>query len=285
MNYSLTTRQAFVFIMLFLAGSGQLFAGNFQSFNNAKLASVVDGDSFLVDIGDSVIHLRLYFVDCPESAAGSKSDVLRIQEQQRYFGLINTQDIIHFGKLATNFTHQALSRPFTVHTAFANALGRSSSRRVYGLVETDKGDLGHLLISSGLCRSHGVGRKTPNGVSRKAMFKQLRALESVAMLKRIGVWAKSDTNEIVRLRDIQHQENLAFKKIQQTLKKHSLDLGKIDLNSASVQQLKLIKGIGTVLARRIIRGRPYQVIDDLLKVRGIGKKNMRKISPYLFIDN
>ncbi|MBA5248931.1 MAG: hypothetical protein FE834_05280, partial [Gammaproteobacteria bacterium] len=76
MNYSLTTRQAFVFIMLFLAGSGQLFAGNFQSFNNAKLASMVDGDSFLVDIGDSVIHLRLYFVDCPESTVGSKSDVL-----------------------------------------------------------------------------------------------------------------------------------------------------------------------------------------------------------------
>jgi len=45
-----------------------------------------------------------------------------------------------------------------------------------------------------------------------------------------------------------------------------------------------INGIGPVLAERIIAGRPYKTIDDLLKVKGIGSKKLEKIRPYAVVN-
>jgi competence protein ComEC len=51
----------------------------------------------------------------------------------------------------------------------------------------------------------------------------------------------------------------------------------IDLNSASLQELESLPGVGSVLARRIVEGRPYRTVDDLLKVKGIGEKRLAEI--------
>ncbi|MBC2080250.1 helix-hairpin-helix domain-containing protein [Listeria booriae] len=51
----------------------------------------------------------------------------------------------------------------------------------------------------------------------------------------------------------------------------------INLNTASLAQLKLLDGVGDVLAQRIIENRPYEKVDDLLKVKGIGDKTLIKI--------
>ena len=42
-----------------------------------------DGDSFLVKAGRRELHLRLYYVDCPETTYGSPAEVERVREQQR----------------------------------------------------------------------------------------------------------------------------------------------------------------------------------------------------------
>lgn len=46
------------------------------------------------------------------------------------------------------------------------------------------------------------------------------------------------------------------------------------------KELKMIPGIGPVMAGRIIAARPFRSADDLKKVNGIGDKKYAKIRPY-----
>jgi DNA uptake protein ComE-like DNA-binding protein len=39
-----------------------------------------------------------------------------------------------------------------------------------------------------------------------------------------------------------------------------------------------------VIARRIIEGRPYRSVDDLDRVKGIGKKRLEEVRPVLTVE-
>ena len=43
--------------------------------------------------------------------------------------------------------------------------------------------------------------------------------------------------------------------------------------------LEALPGIGPVIARLIIEGRPYRSVDELDRVKGIGPKRIEKIRP------
>jgi hypothetical protein len=58
----------------------------------------------------------------------------------------------------------------------------------------------------------------------------------------------------------------------------------INLNTASEAALRSIPGVGPVLARRIIAGRPYSRVDDLAEVQGIGTKRLAQIRPYVRVE-
>lgn len=63
----------------------------------------------------------------------------------------------------------------------------------------------------------------------------------------------------------------------------------VDINSAPSAKLIMIPGIGPKTAARIIEYRsksgPFSEVDDLLRVKGIGKKTLEKIKPFIEIVN
>ena len=286
LSKKLLTGILFLTAMLIFGGSLTSYAADLQMFSNVRLVNnlAIDGDSFFVEAGEKSFHVRLYFVDCPETSTSSKSDAERVREQTRYFGLSHATRTIHFGNEAKTFVERILAKPFTVHTAFASALGRSAKGRVYGFITTaDGNDLASLLVKNGLARTRGMGRKTPNGIPRDEMIERLRDLETSAMLKRIGIWSESDPERIAEFRAKQRSEDQELKDIQSQVKTAGFSGGLLDLNTAGKEKLMLIKGIGPVLAESIIAGRPYKTVDDLLKVKGIGSKRLERIRPYVVI--
>ncbi|MER3451513.1 MAG: hypothetical protein C4300_05170 [Thermus sp.] len=42
-----------------------------------------------------------------------------------------------------------------------------------------------------------------------------------------------------------------------------------------------LPGIGPTLAKRIVDNRPYQRVEDLLKIRGIGPATLERLRPYV----
>lgn len=60
---------------------------------------------------------------------------------------------------------------------------------------------------------------------------------------------------------------------------------KLDVNRATQEQLQTVPGIGPALARRIVEWRrehgPFETLEELLHVRGIGPRTLDRIRPYL----
>ncbi|MFQ5670220.1 MAG: ComEA family DNA-binding protein [Acidobacteriota bacterium] len=63
---------------------------------------------------------------------------------------------------------------------------------------------------------------------------------------------------------------------------------KIDINTASVQELQLLPRVGPVVARRIVDYRekngPFVEVTDLLNVKGIGGKIFKQIEDRITVS-
>jgi comEA protein len=61
----------------------------------------------------------------------------------------------------------------------------------------------------------------------------------------------------------------------------------IDINTADGAAFESVPGIGKSLSARILAFRdkngPFQTVDDLLKIQGIGEKSIQKLRPYLTV--
>jgi len=148
-----------------------------------------DGDSFhVIQPDQKELIFRLYFVDTPEE---ERVYADRIAEQAAYFG-ITPDAAIQIGREASEFTKQALTKPFTIYTRWRRALGRSAIWRYYAIVVTADGrDLNELLVSAGLARIYGTRTPLPDGRDSRTYLAHLRELETQAKAARRGAWGKS----------------------------------------------------------------------------------------------
>ena len=57
----------------------------------------------------------------------------------------------------------------------------------------------------------------------------------------------------------------------------------VNVNDADIETLQQLPGIGEFLAERIIEGRPFSQVEDLLEIQGVGKAKYGRIKSHLEI--
>ena len=62
---------------------------------------------------------------------------------------------------------------------------------------------------------------------------------------------------------------------------------KVNINTADVEELTSLKGIGPATAEKIIEYRKeagkFKSVDDLLNIKGIGGKTLDKVRPFITV--
>jgi len=275
------------FLSLFAA---PIHAQSLESFPESTYREVpwADGDSFLVQLSDGrEFVFRLYYVDCPESDGSQRTSFERIQEQSAFFGIPNPLTTKRAGIEAGEKTREWLAEPFTVHTSFAKAPSGQGGQRYYAFIELEDGTLlGEKLITEGWARVHGTQRRTPDGTYFKDHAALLEDLQLVAAVNRNGVWTYSDFSQLAELREGLREEGREFAQFQAGGSGAARpDPGEpLDLNTASLAEIKLLPGIGATLADRILVARPFTSIDDLSSVNGIGPATLERIRPFVTVE-
>ena len=244
-----------------------------------------DGDSFHVQADGREYIFRLYFVDSPESEASLPG---RVAEQAKYFAVTLPQTL-QIGLEAERFTRQQLARPFTVRTCKQDARGRSRLERYFAFVQTERADLGELLVANGLARVYGAASEAPDMNTPEVEWRKLEQLERKAKEQKIGGWGVGGGRLNTRAAVQPTTSGDAFAAFfhptnAQPAASRSRQMPgpvvKLNVNTATTEALQGVPGIGRVLAGRIIAARPFGSADELGKVKGIGRVKYEQVRPY-----
>jgi DNA uptake protein ComE-like DNA-binding protein len=192
----------------------------------------------------------------------------------------------------------------------SDAMGHSRLERFYAFVQTKDGDLGEQLVRNGLARNYGFKAVPPGLRNSRLEVEKLQQFEDEAKQERIGSWGISagrlnvyaqkpapfsvfvaEKTARPRARPLANTPSWtpAFRpssttvgpaEVRKSYAKEKIELGRIDINTATEKELRMIPGVGPVIASRIIAARPFRSADGLKKVNGIGDKKYAKVRPY-----
>lgn len=230
-----------------------------------------DGDSFTVVHNDKKYTFRLYWVDTPESA---NKNLKLVQEQARYFS-ISEEQVTDTGQLAKKATRNFMRGEFTVHTKWEDARrAGSNGKSFYAVLEKDGEYLSQELVAKGLARIYGMppNDRWPNGPSPLAYLGRLKNNERVAQQEEDGIWGPAKGS--VQMSGLQSlisgsQAGGQGLRIESVGENKVAPENKTNINTASMDELESLPGIGPVLARSIIDARPIDQIDSLVEISGI----------------
>jgi competence ComEA-like helix-hairpin-helix protein len=277
-------RAAFVVVLLCVAILNLGARDDWTVLENCRLIlnPANDGDSFHVSVGKEEYIFRLSLVDAPETEG---MEPRRLIEQAKHFE-ITVPQAIEVGEAAKAFTREKLAEPFTVFTRRSDAMGRSKIERLYAFVRTKEGDLGEQLVRNGLARAYGAKVIPPGFSGLQPERQKLQQFEDEAKQEKIGGWGINvgRLNQRAQKPGAFSSFTLETGSVSQPstrpVKSEKLPLGRLDVNTATEEELKAITGIGPVMAARIIAARPFKSADDLKNVSGIGDKKYETIRPY-----
>ena len=136
----------------------------------------------------------------------------------------------------------------------------------------------------------GIGFILPNKGSKEPLENYAITIDKVESMTGIDFFDKLP-NEIEE--EIESEVNLNRWNFSRTstryqqYSKRKQPVGLLNINYASMEELMTLKGIGPVLAERILQYRirygDFKSVDELIKIKGIGPKTLEKLRPYVTV--
>jgi competence protein ComEA len=133
----------------------------------------------------------------------------------------------------------------------------------------------------------GVGKKIAEEI---ISARPIKSVDDLKRLKGVGEGRFEKIKDLVTVQETQAPTPTSSKETT-SVSRHStratkaLQQGeKINLNTASFEELDRLPGIGKAKAKAIIEGRPYQTVTDVMKVKGIKQASFDKIKDYIVVD-
>ncbi|MFT5836826.1 MAG: endonuclease YncB(thermonuclease family) [Candidatus Azotimanducaceae bacterium] len=262
-------------------------AGAWEVMEGCRLVSspINDGDSFSVKYGDEQYTFRLYFVDALET---SETYIDRVREQARYFA-IPEGAVTDGGQLATQFTKNFLRGEFTVITKWEDARGSSTHKRYFALIQKQDKFLATELMLAGLARLYGkpTEDRWPSGVTPRTFLNRLKNNEREAQREKHGIWALAAGSLQMSGLEALSAATVATEPSEiATTNSGAFPIkDRINLNTATREELQTLPGIGPALSARMIGARPIKSVESLVEVPGITGNTLAGFSHMIITED